>query len=203
MSESRVARWRARLKKEGKKAVTVWLSAEEELRLKDLAATWYCPPSEVMQRALAQFHPGRPPRLGNDTETTQSHHETITDTTQIRAILHAELPGMVQALVEQYHREPRVTETRSSGGTETPAPTQPPSRAGGRPRGRMTQAILALLADHPEGLTAEQIRATLNPDKPIGDNLQGMRRRGVIQVVGSGRQRRYVQKLPSSPPTRH
>jgi hypothetical protein len=67
----------------------------------------------------------------------------------------------------------------------------------------MSQAILDLLAEHPEGLTAEQIRAALSPDKPIGDTLQGMRRHGVVQVQGSGRQRRYVQKPPSSPPTRH
>jgi hypothetical protein len=191
MSESRVARWRERLKKEGKKAITVWLSGEEELRLKDLAITWHCSPSDVIQRALAQFHPGRPPSLGNDTETSQSHHGTITDTTQIRAILQAELPGMVQSLVEQYHREPRVTETRSSDVTDMPATAQPQKRTG-RPRGRMTQAILALLDAHPEGLTAEQIRGMLSPDKPIGDTLQGMRRTGVVQVEGSGRQQRYI-----------
>jgi hypothetical protein len=57
----------------------------------------------------------------------------------------------------------------------------------------MTQEILALLDEHPDGLNAEQIRGMLSPDKPIGDNLQGMRRRGVIQVVGSGRQRRYIK----------
>jgi hypothetical protein len=190
MSESRVSRWRDRLKREGKKAVTVWLTSEEELRLKDLAATWHCSPSEVMQRALAQFQPGRPPSLSNDTETTQSHHGSITDTTQIRAILQAELPGMVQALVEQYHREPRVTETRSSDVTDISAPAQPQGRPG-RPRGRISQAILDLLAAHAEGLTAEQIRAALSPDKPIGDTLQGMRRRGVVQVSDSGGQRRY------------
>jgi hypothetical protein len=193
MSESRVARWRERLKKEGMKSVTVWLSAEEELRLKDLAITWRCSPSEVMQQALAQFHPGRPPSLGNVTETSHSHHTSITDTTQIRAMLQAELPGLVQALVEQYHHEPRVTETRPSDVTDTSASAQPQRRTGGRPMGRMTQEILALLDEHPDGLNAEQIRGMLNPDKPIGDNLQGMRRRGVIQVVGSGRQRRYIK----------
>jgi hypothetical protein len=56
----------------------------------------------------------------------------------------------------------------------------------------MTQAILALLDAHPEGLTAEQIRGMLSPDKPIGDTLQGMRRTGVVQVEGSGRQQRYI-----------
>jgi hypothetical protein len=192
MSESRVSRWRDRLKREGKKAVTVWLTVEKELRLKDLAATWHCSPSEVVEQALDQFHPGRPPSLSNVTEIAQNHHGNITDTAQIRAILQAELPGMVQALVEQYHREPRVTETRDSGVTETPAPTQPQSRAGGRPRGRMSQAILDLLAAHPEGLSAEQIRAVLSPIKPIGNILQGMRRTGVVQVQGHGRQQRHI-----------
>jgi hypothetical protein len=60
----------------------------------------------------------------------------------------------------------------------------------------MSQAILALLAEHPEGLTAEQIRAYLSPDKPIGDTLLGMRRSGAVQTQGGGRQQRYV--IPSA-----
>jgi hypothetical protein len=50
----------------------------------------------------------------------------------------------------------------------------------------MRQRIVALLAAHGEGLSAEEIRAYLKPDKPIGDTLQGMRKQGVVRVVGSG-----------------
>ena len=47
--------------------------------------------------------------------------------------------------------------------------TEPtPPRKGGRPRSPVGQQILDLLAQHPEGLTAEQIRGALTPGKPLG-----------------------------------
>jgi hypothetical protein len=54
------------------------------------------------------------------------------------------------------------------------------------------QRILQVLAAHPDGLSAEQIRVYVAPERPIGDILSGMRRTGVVQVVGQGRRRRYV-----------
>jgi hypothetical protein len=51
---SRVQRWREGKRQHGLKAVTIWLTTEEELRLKDLALQWHCSPSVVMQQALAQ-----------------------------------------------------------------------------------------------------------------------------------------------------
>jgi hypothetical protein len=115
---SRVTRWRERLRQQGKKAVTVWLSADEELRLKDLALQWHCSPSEIMQHALAQFHPGRPPRLGDDTETQQHNLGNDTDISQIQAWLQAELPGMVRGIVEQLAVE-MLTETVAEAFTDT------------------------------------------------------------------------------------
>ena len=101
MSESRVARWRERLQQAGKKAVTLWLPSETERRLKEIATTWHCSPSEVVQHALDQFHPGLPSRLSNDTKTSQIRHDYDTETEQIRTVLRQELPGMVQALFEE------------------------------------------------------------------------------------------------------
>jgi hypothetical protein len=57
-TESRVKRWRENKREQGLKHVSVWLTDEEELRLKDLALQWHCSPSQVMQRALA--HVGAP-----------------------------------------------------------------------------------------------------------------------------------------------
>ena|SRR3989442_4400869 len=66
---------------------------------------------------------------------------------------------------------------------------------GPQPRGRrsgpLRQQILTLLTEHPEGLSPEQIRVYLNPEKPIGDVLQGMRRSGVVHLRGDGYQKRY------------
>jgi len=53
MSEdSRVKRWRDAKKQHGLKAITVWLTEAEELRLKDIAAQWHSSPSAVVQHAL-------------------------------------------------------------------------------------------------------------------------------------------------------
>ncbi len=209
MAENRIARWRQRLRDEGKKAVTVWLSTDEELRLKNLATTWHTSPSEIMQRALAQFQPGRPPSLSISTDTSQHQHSDTLDTSQIQAWLHAELPGMVRQIVEQLAveifdrssstadvqiRSSDVTDdvqTSDSDVTEITGASQPQKR-GGRPRSAMGKRILELLAQHPEGLNAEQMRGYLLPERPIGDMLSGMVRTGAVQMHGEGRRRRYV-----------
>ena len=68
-----------------------------------------------------------------------------------------------------------------------------PQRRTGRPSGPMRQRILTLLQDHPEGLSAEEIRVYLKAEKPIGDTLQGMRRNGVVTAQGQGRDMRYFR----------
>jgi hypothetical protein len=55
----------------------------------------------------------------------------------------------------------------------------------------MRQRILALLYEHQEGLNAEQIRAHLSPEKPIGDTLQGMRKSRVVRTQGRGNTMQY------------
>ena len=70
--------------------------------------------------------------------------------------------------------------------------TEPaPPRRGGRPRSAVGQQILDLLAAHPEGLTAEQLRGYLTPSKPLGDTLQGMKKTGAVTTQGQGRAVRY------------
>src|SRR5262249_32449559 len=66
-----------------------------------------------------------------------------------------------------------------------------PQRRGGRQRSPLGQQILNLLAEHPEGLTAEQLRGTLAPSKPIGDIISGMKRLGTVQTRGQGKAIRY------------
>jgi hypothetical protein len=210
MAGLRVARWRERLRQEGKKAVTVWLSVEEELRLKDLAVQWHTSPSAIIQHALAQFHPGRPPSLSDASEIERQQHSIIADTTQIQATLEALLPGMVRGIVEQLaveifnrssdvpdneqRRDSGVTDERQMPSSDVADMSKPiqPQRRSGRPRSPMGQRILDLLTQHPGGLTAEQIRGYLSPERPIGDTLAGMRKTGAVQIMGEGRQQRYV-----------
>jgi hypothetical protein len=85
-SESRVKRWRDNKRQQGLKHVSVWLTPEEEMRLKDLAIQWHCSPSQVIQRALAQ--------LGT---TITLEHSSPTDMLQIQEMIRAEVTAAVQA----------------------------------------------------------------------------------------------------------
>src|SRR5215471_16913226 len=85
-TESRVKRWRANKREQGLKHVSVWVTEEEELRLKDLALQWHCSPSQVMQRALAQVAAPAAPQNGSPP-----------DTSLIRELIRAELAAMQDA----------------------------------------------------------------------------------------------------------
>jgi hypothetical protein len=104
---SRVARWRQRLREEGKTALTIWLTTDEKLRLEDMGRTWHTSPSALVQQALAQFQPTRPPASSKDTDTTQLR-------LLIQEVLHEELPGMVRDLM-------RVTEMNTETVAATPS----------------------------------------------------------------------------------
>jgi hypothetical protein len=71
--------------------------------------------------------------------------------------------------------------------------TEPvPTRKGGRPRSPVGQQILDLLATHPEGLSADELRVYLKATKPIGDILSGMKKTGAVTTQGEGKPLRYV-----------
>jgi hypothetical protein len=69
-------------------------------------------------------------------------------------------------------------------------------RRRGRP-GILRQPILDLLRQHPEGLTAVELKVYLGTNKHIGDTLSGMVRNHVIEKQGSDKAVRYVV-TPSS-----
>jgi hypothetical protein len=70
----------------------------------------------------------------------------------------------------------------------------------------LRQPIINLLREHPEGLTAVQIKVHLGIDKNIGDTLAGMVRDHVIAKQGSGNAVRYLAEgapvLSTSKPTK-
>jgi hypothetical protein len=237
---SRVQRWREGKRQHGLKAVTIWLTAEEELRLKDLALQWHCSPSALVQHALAQFAPQTAPGISTATDLSQiraliraeflalqADKPAVTDTVTevVTDTLARDLPGMVRQLVEGLALEALglpvtdifgdvtdteddvtdthgdVTDTEIPGvpvtdtdsdvtDTELPEEALAPRR-GGRPLGAMGQRIVTLLGAHPEGLSAEEIRAYLKPERPLGDTLQSLRMRAKVRTQGQGRDRRY------------
>jgi hypothetical protein len=207
-----VQRWREEKRQHGLKAVTVWLTQEEELRLKELALQWYCSPSALVQQALAQFSPQTPPGIGTATDVSQIRELTkeelvarhaevafVTDTVTevVTDTLAQDLPGLVREIIEGMALGALglpVTDTNgsdtdtdgditdaNSGVTDTEPPGEaPPPQPSPRKRGEMRQRILTLLGEHPEGLSAEQIRVYLKAEKPLGNTLQGMRRAHVV-----------------------
>jgi hypothetical protein len=187
---SRVAQWRQRMRDEGKEALTVWLSHDAKLRLEDLASVWHATTSEMVEQALAHFHPGNPPRIGNDTDTAQL--QGLTED-RVRAML----LGLKAQILQELRGERAVMATNGNI-TETvlaPPSAPAPTRKAGRPRSPVGQQILDLLAAHPEGLSAEQLRGALTPSKRLGDTLAGMRRLGTVRTEGAGRALRYFAAL--------
>jgi predicted transcriptional regulator len=94
---SRVAQWRQKMRDEGKEAVTLWLTHDTKLRLEDLASAWHTTTSEIAEQALAQFHPGNPPSIGN-----------AADTAQIQALMQDMVRAILPELKEQMLQELRV-----------------------------------------------------------------------------------------------
>jgi hypothetical protein len=72
-----------------------------------------------------------------------------------------------------------------------PLPQRPPQgqpeAQGGDPRGAMRRRIVALLQDHPDGLTPAEMRELLDVDRSLADTCLGMLRYGLVQRVGRGR----------------
>jgi hypothetical protein len=86
---------------------------------------------------------------------------------------------------------PLQTAQDAPGATQPPAPRkQPPPRAptpAGDTRGAVRQRILALLREHPEGLTPAEMRTLLGVDRSLADTCLGMRKYGLIQRIGRGK----------------
>jgi hypothetical protein len=85
---------------------------------------------------------------------------------------------------------PGATPARSRPERPVPAHRPPqgqPAAQGGDPRGEMRRRILALLQDHPEGLTTAELRELLGAGRSLADTCLGMLRYGLVQRVGRGR----------------
>ena len=107
----------------------------------------------------------------------------------------APLLQMLQDMLPRYDRLLDMPRTASlprpaSGPRPEPRPTGPLEE----PRGAMCRRIVALLREHPEGLTPVEIRARLGADRSLADTCLGRLRYGLGQRVGRGR---YVATEPS------
>ncbi len=105
------------------------------------------------------------------------HHTTQQQLTQAQQMLH-----------EMQHRYDRLLDAPRS----PPPPAREPAVAHPAgpledPRGAMRRRIVALLQDHPAGLTPAEIRDLLGVDRSLADTCLGMLRYGLLQRVERGR----------------
>jgi hypothetical protein len=93
---------------------------------------------------------------------------------------------------------PQSTQPRHPRHHTTPAPHSTPQGQRGAfqadARGDIRRRIVALLQDHPEGLTHQEMQQLLGVDKNLSDTLAGMRRYQLVQRIERGR---YVAAAPS------
>jgi AcrR family transcriptional regulator len=101
---------------------------------------------------------------------------------------------LLQMLQDMQHRYDRLLDMPRPPSQESPqeppgaTPRQgQPAAQGGDPRGAMRRRIVALLQEHPEGLTPAEIRTRLGVERSLADTCLGMLRYGLVQRVGRGR----------------
>jgi hypothetical protein len=93
---------------------------------------------------------------------------------------------MVEQMQQRYdHLLDAPRPTPSAAPRPTPRPRATDSLED--PRGDMRRRIVALLHEHPEGLTPAEMRTLLGMDKSLADTCLGMLRHGLVQRVGRGR----------------
>lgn len=89
-----------------------------------------------------------------------------------------------QQMVQQMqHRYDRLLDV---GRSPVPAPAASPSPSTSPPRGAMRQQIVALVRDHPEGLSPAETRRRLGSDKDLGSTMKAMARDGLLRRVTTG-----------------
>jgi flagellar motor protein MotB len=90
-----------------------------------------------------------------------------------------------QMLQDMQHRYDRLLEAPRSA--PAPAPGPGAAAASMASRGDMRRRIVALLQEHPDGLSPAQTRQLLGVDKDLGSTMKAMVRDGLLQRVETGR----------------
>ena len=219
---SRVAQWRQKRRDEGKEPLTVWLGRDAKLRLEDLAATWHSTTSEMVEQALAQFHPGSPQSLGNITDTAQLH-SLMQDT--VRAMWPELKQGLLQELrgdmavtamsgnvTDTLHTQENAPEAGHDLVTEPmPAPASESDQAPIIDReplpeppkvssATLDKHICDWLREHPEGESVEGLSQGLRiQGSKIRLRVNALIKCQVIKMRGTGRALRYVLASNDNP----
>ncbi len=172
-------------------------AAERSTPTRQEAAGAAPPAAALMQQTLAALERENALlRAALDAAAARKHEAR--ENTQAARDERALLLQMLQEMQHRYDRlleAPRSVPAPSALAPRGPSPedTAPPARGvspGSAPfptRGAARQRILALLREHPEGLTATELRVYLRADRSLSDTCAGMLRDGLLRRVGRGR----------------
>ena len=141
---------------------------------------------EALSAYLADTPPtGTPPGADRSADTIHAlQAQLVRLTTRVEAIEH---------MLTRLRRLADTQPTPADSDADTPPrPADTPTPL--RRRGTMRARILALLQEHQGGLTAEELRFYLKPERPLGDVLQGMVRQGRVVRQGDRKGGRYVAR---------
>jgi predicted transcriptional regulator len=192
---TRVQRWREAKRQHGLKAVTIWLTQEEEMRLKDLALQAHCSPSTLVQQALAQFTPTRALDISIPPDTLLLRQLIREELTAMQATLPPGTGGVTvtppagaDAVTET------VTETVTDAVTETVTDavteTMVVPEAGGQAHayGALTAQVVDALT-HRQPATAAELATVLGDrtkagTKKVWQVLQRLVKRGAVHQDG-------------------
>ncbi len=168
VARNRVQRWREAKRQNGLQAVTVWLPASEELRLKDVAVQERCSPSDVMQRAFAQYQARNPSSISTVPDTSliqvliqdalaqwqppiQSSIGNVTDISLLREMIREELAAMHDIVSPMGNASVTVTDSVTD--------TVPPGQPTPRPYGVLSHKVREAIARQTGAFTPATIAA--------------------------------------------
>ena len=138
----------------------------------------------AMVPAAAQRHPGAEQAALERERTTRDREALVLQMFQDMQHRYDRLLDLPRGLPRP--PSPRVPQDRRSPLPRGQKPVAPPTPSGDA-RGAMRRHIVALLQDHPEDLTAREIRDMLGIERNLADTLGGMLRYGLVQRVERGR----------------
>jgi hypothetical protein len=145
------------------------------------------PPRSTPQRSDAALHELQ--LIRQERDLLQQERNRLAQQVDVLLALHQttqqQLTQAQQMLQDMQHRYDRLLEAPRSAPAPAPSPGVPAAPMASR--GDMRRRIVALLREHPEGLSPVQTRRLLGVDKDLGPTMKAMARDGLLQRVETGR----------------
>lgn len=149
--------------------------------LHDVTTTSVTPETPVTMPVTEAVTPPVAPAVSAETRTLERLIEVLQhelDAARERETL------LLQMLSQMQQQNQRLLDMPHS--VPVPVPGLGAPAAPEVPRGDMRRRIVALLHDHPEGLSPAQVRRLLVVDKDLGATMKAMARDGLIRRVQTG-----------------